>query len=115
MSVIKKIADSIADKVEDFSEINVHTYSGTLEITPGNNPDPDKILKNAFDGAVTDPKSKIKLVASTTIKIDGDINEFFSSQGLNPNLEAAHQAAVESSKQYRQAILNIATGLVKGS
>lgn len=115
MSVLQKIADTIVDKAVDFSQINVHTYSGKLEITPGANVKPEDVLKSVMSGALTDPDSKIKLVAGTVVRIDGDIDQFFSSDGLSPGLEEAHKAAVESSKQYRQAIINIATGFLKGT
>jgi hypothetical protein len=112
MSTLEKLTVQITNALTDLSQINVHTYTGTLVITPGNNVKPEDVLKTAFTNAVTDPSSKIKLAAGTAIKFDGDIDQFFS-EGLSADLKEAHLAAVVSSKEYRQGLMNIVTGFVK--
>ncbi len=99
MSVFKELSSGIAD----LSELNVQTFTGSLE----------SVVNESAGGSVIDwPKlmaqakttGKVRLVASTRLKFDGDSDVFFE-QDIEQHLADAHLTAVEAGQQVRQGLL----------
>jgi hypothetical protein len=107
----KPFADAlqtIKDAVVDFSQLNVRTFVGTIDVSfDGNgNPEWNRLLENALSNG------KIKLVASTTLFIDGDADNFEDTDSMTPGLREAHQNAIKAGQDSRAAMLELIKGKI---
>ena len=104
MSGFQKALDSIKNGIQDLAELNVKTFTGDIKIDAANVKDMDMDAIFANSGA----NLKVEVVGITDMKLDGDINQFVSS---NTNLPAgtftAHNKAVETGQRTRQAMLEL--------
>lgn len=108
-----KIAESIDEKVTDFTTLDVVTISGNIQSiikADGKYLKPIDLIKNF------DPKAdatKVKVEAFTHIDFDQDMIQFYRD-GLKPDdfTYTLHQDAVESSKAARLAMLAFITEMI---
>ena len=80
MAKFSKALDTIKSAIVDFSQLNVRTFVGTIEVDAQSTGDPDwdALMKKARASGA------IKLAASTTLRIDGDA-DYFEDQRLMNN------------------------------
>ena len=124
MPSIAELASNLGKKVEDLSQLNVRTFSGDLNTVVGAASGQTGAQNNGGQGLSTDlsnidallkegfTKGNLTLEACTIMNIDGDIDQFYSSN-ITPNLQTIHQDAVATGKETRQSIVDFVTGLVK--
>jgi len=93
---------TIKDALVDFSQLNVRTFVGAVDIDTGGSGDPDwdALMRNAVT------QGSIKLAASTTLRIDGDADYFEDPDRMTDGLRSAHNDAVKAGQEARNAILN---------
>ena len=102
----KDALDSIAKGVEDLSQLNVRTYTGEI------NGSAQGSAQALLDKALLD--GNLEVVAITTIKLDGDVDQFMSSSDkATSTIMAAHSNAVEAGQRSRKAMLDMFTDAVK--
>ena len=100
---------TIKEAVVDFSQLNVRTFVGTINVEVGASGDPDwdALMKSALaDG-------KIQLAASTTLRIDGDVDLFIDNDKINAELRQAHDDAVTAGQEAREAILSLISSKIQ--
>lgn len=109
MSKLNEFLTELKSTVEDFTQLNVRTFSGDLQASIGpvnGTAQLDENLENLDVllrvGAI---KGVLKLEASTTLKMDGDIDQFFSSN-ISSEMKQVHDTAVETGKASRNSIIN---------
>jgi hypothetical protein len=97
---------SIGDGIGDLSELSVRTFTGTITANAAN----ASIEKILGAGAAA---ANLKVVALTSMKIDGDIDQFISSDvDLKDSLLTAHSSAVQAAQRSRQAIVDMFSATV---
>ncbi len=108
---IKEAIEKLKAGIKDLSELEVQTYSGTVEATI----DQDS-KENIIDWeklfASAKPGGSVVLAAATKIQADGDTYNFISSQNLPPAVMEAHQAALEAGNQVRENIIDLFADLL---
>jgi len=94
---------TLKDVAVDFSQLNVSTFVGTIAVKVGatGKPDWDALMKEAVSAG------KIKLAASTTLRIDGDADNFEDPSVMTPGLRDAHSNAIKSGQEARRGILEL--------
>lgn len=105
---IHDVVNTALEGIKDLSELNVRTFRGDLK----------SIVKDAdgnWEEAISSARASgtIELVALTTKKIDGDVDQYFSSGDIPAALSAAHSDAVESGTKSREAIINFAKNIFR--
>ena len=110
MAIFADALKTIKEAVVDFSQLDVRTFVGTMEVkvTGAGNPDWDTLMKSGVTSG------KIKLAASTTLKIDGDADYFEDPEWIDDGLRAAHNNAVSAGSDAREAIINMMATQIKG-
>jgi len=95
--------DTIKDALVDFSQLNVRTFVGTINVKVQGNEDPDwdALMKSAITSG------DILLAASTTLRLDGDVDLFVDNDKMNAELRQAHDDAVKAGQESREAILSL--------
>lgn len=115
MASFSDFATQLGKTVEDFSQLNVRTFSGDLSTIIGANGAPtlqddlnnlDVILRHGVTSGT------LKLEAYSIMKIDGDIDQFVSTN-IPQNLMAVHDTAVETGKETRSAIFDFVKGALE--
>lgn len=127
MSTISDLATGLGKQVKDLSQLNVRTFSGDLNtilraVKPIEGADPenqnedqgvqdhlnniDALLKKGF------LQGDLKLEACTVMNLDGDIDQFYSTN-VSPAFKALHESAVDTGKETRDGIVTFVQGLVK--
>ena len=101
MSLFEKALKNIAAAVADVSSLDVTTFKGTVEIKANTKLD-------SFDQVLTAAKAnqsvKMKVLASTKVKIDGDIEVFYDTD-IDASEKAAHtQLVVEAAENRRETV-----------
>jgi hypothetical protein len=101
--------DTIRDAVVDFSQLNVRTFVGTINVTVQGDADPDwdALMKTAITSG------DIQLAASTTLRLDGDVDLFVDNDKMNPELRLAHDDAVSAGQDSREAILSLISSRIQ--
>jgi len=112
MAEKKKFAealDTIKDALVDFSQLNVRTFVGTINVKVQGNEDPDwdSLMKSAITSG------DILLAASTTLRLDGDVDLFVDNDKMNPELRKAHDDAVKAGQDSREAILGLISSRIQ--
>lgn len=105
-NVFVKLKDGIAD----LAELNVQTFTGDVtsvisQSQSGSVIDWPKLLKDAKTSG------KIKLMASSIIKFDGDSDVFFADD-ISPDMQKAHLTAVEGGQKVREGLVAMFKGLL---
>ena len=105
----EKALDTIKEAVVDFSQLNVRTFVGTINVEVGTSGDPDwdALMKSAL------AEGQIQLAASTTLRIDGDVDLFIDNDKINTELRQAHDDAVTAGQEAREAILSLISSKVQ--
>jgi hypothetical protein len=90
----------------DFSSLRVRTYSGSLEydVDGGGGGGNNMTIEDEIEAAKKE--GNVKLIAETHIKIDGD-SHYFARAEAPDNLLKAHQQAVKSGQETRNAIVDL--------
>ncbi|GAA0355104.1 hypothetical protein GCM10009092_19220 [Bowmanella denitrificans] len=98
---------SIGNGIKDLSQLNVRTYTGNIDAQiSGENA--EEMLNLARQNG------QLKLVGLTTINLDGDVNQFISSdQEINEKLHNAHQSAVQASQRSREVTFNLFASAIR--
>jgi hypothetical protein len=88
----------------------VVTFKGSVEadLTGANMP---KTFESVLDLAAQNTAIKVRLLASTQAKLDGDILTYFDS-GISAEEAAAHNALVEVAQQNREAVIDFVARVV---
>lgn len=101
MGVFKVAFKSIGDAVKDAASLDVVTFKGSIEADMNHTNMPDtfeKVLKLAEGNT----QVKVKLLASTQVKLDGDILAYFDT-GITPDEAKAHAELVSIGQKTREA------------
>ncbi|WP_417485005.1 hypothetical protein [Maricaulis salignorans] len=120
---LQEAIQNVGNMIKDLSVVKVRTYSGTVaSIRTATQPDAngnersfDDILNTAEEGG------EIKLAFLTVLNLEGDALLFRAEDSAvaTDKLEAAHNSAVTSGIQSRQAIIDMfkdmATNLMGGA
>ena len=91
----------IADGVKDIAELNVRTFTGSISsITEDQKP--SEMLAGLFTSG------DIKVVGLSIMKIDGDIDQFFSDgEEATAELKDLHMKAVDAGAKSRATAFNL--------
>lgn len=110
MGLFKDAFKKIGEGVKDASSLDVVTFKGSVEaeLTGSNMP---KTFEKVLDLAAQNTAIKVRLLASTQAKLDGDILTYFDS-GISPEEAAAHNALVEVAQQNREAVIDFVARVV---
>ena len=105
----KDALKTIGSATVDFSQLNVRTFVGTINISSQGSGDPDwdALMKKA----ITD--GKVSIAASTTIHIDGDCDHFEDPDQITDGLRSAHESAVAAGQAARKAIVDMVSDGIK--
>jgi hypothetical protein len=109
MSKISAFLTELKSSVEDFSQLNVRTFSGDLNTSLTGISSDLSNLDELLKQGVTD--GNLKLQASSTLKIDGDIDQFITTN-ISGSMKEVHESAVETGKEYRTSIISLFSELV---
>jgi len=95
---------NIADTIGDLSSLDVVTFSGSVTLEKSDAPAAiptsfDTVIKGALANA------EVKILASTQMKIDGDIVTYYD-ENIDDTQIKAHIEAVQAGKESRQATIN---------
>ena len=100
---------SIGKGIKDLSQLNVRTYTGTINANVDGD-DAEAMLQTARAAGT------LELVGITTINLDGDVNQFITnSDKITDKLHAAHFTAVQQSQKSRQAALDMFAGAISSA
>lgn len=104
-----KALETIKEALVDFSQLNVRTFVGTIKVTVQGSGDPDwdALMKTAITSG------DIQLAASTTVRLDGDVDLFVDGDKMNTELRQAHDDAVKAGQNAREAILNLISSRIQ--
>ncbi len=108
-TAFKGAISSIGSALVDFSQLNVRTFVGTVEIKVDGEADPD--WDKMMDNAVT--KGTLNMAACTTIKLDGDCDYFEDPSHITADLRLAHESAVGAGHEARKGIFDLIKGSIK--
>lgn len=98
---------SIVSSIEDLSKLEVQTYTGTIDAIVE-----DATMDNILENPTTN--AKLKLVASTTMCIDGDAKQFISNDSeVTESLHNAHVNTVTAAQKSRQATIQMFAAAIK--
>lgn len=97
---------TISKGLKDLSQLNVKTYTGDISgHVTGDDVEAMLVASNST--------GQLKLVAATTMFLDGDVNQFISSDSsISDSLRATHASAVEAGQRSRKAALDLFIGAV---
>lgn len=115
----QKLKEKIGKAIEDAASLEVTTFTGdftfsTKEVIQAN---VDKFeINNVLKGMAVQNHTNLKLIAYTNVKIDADVSTIVKSD-LSPGDEELlklHKEMMQSSKDSRQAVISMVTGMIKG-
>jgi hypothetical protein len=108
MAKFAQALDTIKDAIVDFSQLQVRTFVGTInvQVTGSGDPDWDALMRSAISDG------DIKLAASTTLRIDGDADNFEDTERMTDGLREAHKNAVAAGQEAREAIFKLISGRI---
>lgn len=104
MSLFATAFENIGNAVKDISSLDVITFKGTVNVTSTTELDDfDKILAAAKSNQNVD----LKLLASTRVKLDGDVTVFYD-QNISDAEVASHEKLVsEAAENRKETVLMI--------
>jgi len=108
MASIKEAVQSLNTFVKDLTSLHVQTFTGEITFTDTADTNSKyEDIESQIQQAKTD--KKIKLVAESLYKFDGDSYNFLTSdQGIPSSALELHKAAVESGIKTRQGLIEMA-------
>ena len=109
MAEFKDALTTIKNAAVDFSQLNVRTFVGKIDVNTSTTGDPnwDALMKGAISSG------SIKLAASTTLRIDGDADYFEDPDRITHGLRTAHNDAVAAGQAARKAIVDLISGRIR--
>ena len=116
---LTNLKNKIAKAIEDAASLEVTTFTGdftfnTKQIVQA---DVDKFeINSVLKGMAVQNQTNLKLVAYTNVKIDADVSTIVKSdlsEG-DADLLKLHMEMMQSSKDARQAVIGMVTGMIKG-
>ncbi len=104
---LKAALSALNEAIQDLSSLHVQTFTGKVDFTEAAN---HGEIKSAVDSAVK--TSKIKLVAESLYKFDGDSYNFLTNDegGIPASALELHKSAVEGGIKTRQALAELVKG-----
>ena len=102
MGLFETAFKKIGDGLEDLTSLDVVTFQGSVLLEGGDIPATFDNVMNAAKGSAT---VKVKVLASTQCKIDGDILAFYDKD-ITPQQAEAHADLVALGKQSRQVAVD---------
>lgn len=102
-TTFKSVFDGIADKIKDFTTLEVTLYKGSIKIAAVAD-----LSKVNFDTLLQNAKSEanFRVVATTKSELDGDTETFIDDGAEQKDLDT-HQKLLENAIAKRAAILNL--------
>ncbi|MBO1256300.1 hypothetical protein J3L16_11465 [Alteromonas sp. 5E99-2] len=111
MSTLETYANKIGKALSDVSSLNVRTFSGDLN-TIIENSDGNLSTEGLDNVLLTGTtNANLKLEALTVMRIDGDIDQFVTTD-ISKDMKAIHDDAVETGKATRTAIIDFVKSVV---
>lgn len=108
---IKNAFKKLKEGIEDLSELEVQTYTGTVSATI-NEQAKDNIIDWVQLFKDAEAEGKVVLAAATKIKADGDTYNFITDAEVPTSVLEAHQTAVEAGNQVRENIIDLFSDLI---
>ncbi len=107
-TAFKKIGEGLADA----SSLDVVTFKGSIvaELNASNMPDS---FQAVLDLAAKNTDIKVRLLASTQSKLDGDVLVYFDN-AITPDEASAHNELVALAQKNREALLDFLHRVVGG-
>lgn len=118
-SGFQKLKEKIGKAIEDAASLEVTTFTGdfTFKTKQVVQADVDKFeINNVLKGMAVQNQTDLRLIAYTNVKIDADVSTIVKSD-LSPGDEELlklHKEMMQSSKDSRQAVISMVTGMIKG-
>ena len=115
----QKLKEKIGKAIEDAASLEVTTFTGdfTFNTKQVVQADVDKFeINSVLKGMAVQNQTNLKLVAYTNVKIDADVSTIVKSdlsEG-DADLLKLHKEMMQSSKDARQAVIGMVTGMIKG-
>ena len=116
---LTNLKNKIAKAIEDAASLEVTTFTGdfTFNTRQVVQADVDKFeINSVLKGMAVQNQTNLKLVAYTNVKIDADVSTIVKSdlsEG-DADLLKLHMEMMQSSKDARQAVIGMVTGMIKG-
>jgi hypothetical protein len=116
---LTNLKNTIAKAIEDAASLEVTTFTGdfTFKTRQVIQADVDKFeINSVLKGMAVQNQTNLKLVAYTNVKIDADVSTIVKSdlsEG-DADLLKLHMEMMQSSKDARQAVIGMVTGMIKG-
>lgn len=106
---LKQALEKVNEAVQDLSSLHVQTFTGKVEFSSENSTYAD--IETAVKTAKAD--GKIKLVAESLYKFDGDSYNFLTNEegGIPSSAMELHKAAVEGGIKTRQGLAELVKGV----
>ena len=114
----KKLLSNIGAVIEDAASLEVATFAGdfTYKAHQVIKNGTDKVsINNVLKNMTVENQTNLQLVAYSNIKIDSDVSTIVKSDLSDSDAELMklHASMMESGKQSRQAVIEMAKNLVK--
>ena len=116
---LTNLKNKIAKAIEDAASLEVTTFTGdfTFKTRQVVQADVDKFeINSVLKGMAVQNQTNLKLVAYTNVKIDADVSTIVKSdlsEG-DADLLKLHMEMMQSSKDARQAVIGMVTGMIRG-
>ena len=116
---LTNLKNKIAKAIEDAASLEVTTFTGDFTFSTRQvvQADVDKFeINSVLKGMAVQNQTNLKLVAYTNVKIDADVSTIVKSdlsEG-DADLLKLHMEMMQSSKDARQAVIGMVTGMIKG-
>lgn len=114
----QKLLSNIGDAISDAASLEVSTFTGNFSYKTSQvvNNGVDKVrINNVLKQMTLDGTTDLQLVAYSNIKIDSDVTTIVKSDlsADDSELLKLHKEMIESSKESRQAVINMVKDLIK--
>lgn len=110
MGLFKDAFKKIGEGLADASSLDVVTFKGSVEAELNGTNMPEN-FGAVLDLAAKNTAIKVRLLASTQSKLDGDILAYFDS-AITPEEANAHNDLVDLAQQNREAVINFVQRVV---
>lgn len=102
------LTDKIKEVLADMAELQVTTLTGTIK---SNAKIPTAASDLNFKWLLSGTNVDVSVVASTEVKLDGDINQFIAKNASTDHLDR-HDQAVQTGKDIRSGYVALAKELI---
>jgi hypothetical protein len=110
MGLFREAFKKIGEGLKDASSLDVVTYTGSIETDLDATKMPQD-FHQVLALAATNTSIRVKLIASTQSRLDGDILTYLDS-GITPEEASAHNDLVELAQQNREAMVDFVLRVV---